>query len=219
MTMPRTAILVLLLLALAPPFAHAQPAKDRHPPDRRVPPRADPRDHDRDRYRTPHWVYDYRYNHNRHYPAIGYSITVLPAPHVALTFRGGRLYFHAGVWYQLMGGSYVVVRPPVGVVLPGPPPAYTLVWVGGVPYYYANGVYYVEAPGGFAVAEPPVTGTPAPESSPPPAAAPAPAVEQPPAAAPGGTWYYCESAKAYYPYVRECAEGWRAVPATPPGQR
>lgn len=30
------------------------------------------------------------------------------------------------------------------------------------------------------------------------------------------SWYYCDSAKAYYPYVQSCAEGWRSVPATPP---
>ena len=27
------------------------------------------------------------------------------------------------------------------------------------------------------------------------------------------TWYYCDSAKGYYPYVRSCASGWRAVAA------
>jgi hypothetical protein len=31
-------------------------------------------------------------------------------------------------------------------------------------------------------------------------------------------WYYCPSAKGYYPYVVECPEGWRPVaPQTPPG--
>jgi hypothetical protein len=24
-------------------------------------------------------------------------------------------------------------------------------------------------------------------------------------------WYYCETAKAYYPYVRECPGGWLTV--------
>lgn len=28
-------------------------------------------------------------------------------------------------------------------------------------------------------------------------------------------WYYCDSSKAYYPYVRTCPGGWRKVPATP----
>lgn len=31
-----------------------------------------------------------------------------------------------------------------------------------------------------------------------------------------GTWYYCDAARAYYPYVKQCASGWRAVPANPP---
>lgn len=29
-------------------------------------------------------------------------------------------------------------------------------------------------------------------------------------------WYYCESAKTYYPYVPSCREAWRVVPITPP---
>jgi hypothetical protein len=31
-----------------------------------------------------------------------------------------------------------------------------------------------------------------------------------------GTWYYCEASRTYYPYVKQCAGGWREVPATPP---
>ena len=30
------------------------------------------------------------------------------------------------------------------------------------------------------------------------------------------TWYYCDRPAGYYPYVSECASGWKAVPATPP---
>lgn len=41
-------------------------------------------------------------------------------------------------------------------------------------------------------------------------------VEQPPdATAPGNYWYYCEEAQAYYPYVSECASGWRLVVPQP----
>jgi hypothetical protein len=35
-------------------------------------------------------------------------------------------------------------------------------------------------------------------------------------AASAGTWYYCDASKKYYPYVKQCAGGWREVPATPP---
>jgi len=38
----------------------------------------------------------------------------------------------------------------------------------------------------------------------------------PPNAQAAANWYYCESSRTYYPYVKQCAEGWRAVPATPP---
>ena len=40
----------------------------------------------------------------------------------------------------------------------------------------------------------------------------------PPAVAPQATpyWYYCESARAYYPYVASCPGTWQKVPAIPP---
>lgn len=44
-----------------------------------------------------------------------------------------------------------------------------------------------------------VVGTPA---SPPPAA---------------GYWYYCDNPSGYYPDVKECPGGWRAVAPRPPG--
>lgn len=36
--------------------------------------------------------------------------------------------------------------------------------------------------------------------------------------APQPTWYYCDSAKGYYPYIRSCPSGWRAVAANPQNQ-
>jgi hypothetical protein len=168
----------------------------------------------RERFHTDHWVFDHRFNHNHYYPQFGYSVPVLPGGHIALTFRGNPFFFHSGVWYRRGGSGFVVVRPPVGIIVPVLPPAYSTVAVGGVPYYYANDAYYVEAPGGYAVAEPPpgVEETAAPTASP-----PQPATGAAPSAS--ATWYYCESSKTYYPYVAECKEGWRAVPATPPQGR
>ena len=29
-------------------------------------------------------------------------------------------------------------------------------------------------------------------------------------------WYYCKSAKGYYPYVKECPDGWQKVSPEPP---
>ena len=183
-----------------------------HPQERRG---VERREIQRERFHTDHWVFDHRFNHNHYYPQFGYSVPVLPGGHIALTFRGNPFFFHSGVWYRRGGPGFVVVRPPVGIIVPILPPAYSTVVVGGVPYYYANDAYYVEAPGGYAVAEPPAGVA---EAAAAPAAPPAPAVA---GAAPSAsaTWYYCESSKTYYPYVSECKEGWRAVPATPPQAR
>jgi hypothetical protein len=46
----------------------------------------------------------------------------------------------------------------------------------------------------------------------PPVVAPPPVVQS----SPPQYWYYCDSAQAYYPYIAQCPEGWRAVPPTPP---
>lgn len=40
-------------------------------------------------------------------------------------------------------------------------------------------------------------------------------VEQPQPGANSDTWYYCDKAGAYYPYVKTCPAGWREVPAQP----
>jgi hypothetical protein len=41
-------------------------------------------------------------------------------------------------------------------------------------------------------------------------------VQPAPAQPPAQLWYYCASAKGYYPYVSNCPEGWKPIPAQPP---
>ncbi|HUQ76729.1 MAG TPA: hypothetical protein VM183_18570 [Burkholderiales bacterium] len=67
----------------------------------------------------------------------------------------------------------------------------------GPPYpYYAAPAYY-----------PPVVVAPA---------APAQYVERNDQPLQSGYWYYCETSRGYYPYVKDCASGWKAVPPAPP---
>ena len=206
---PQTTRLGAALLAALCFFAsqaHAQARAERHESKREV---------HREHFGTPHWVFDNRFRHNHYYPQLGYPVATLPASRVAVTFRGTPFFFHAGVWYRRSGPSFIVVRPPVGIIVPVLPPSYATVWVGAAPYYYANDVFYAQAADGYSVVEPPPGYVEEGEmSSPPPAQAEAPGSGPQPAS--GATWYYCESSKAYYPYVPECKEGWRAVPAVPP---
>lgn len=83
--------------------------------------------------------------------------------------------------------------------------------VAGTWYFYPQPVYPYPDP-----YQPPVVVVqPSPvevQAPPSPSAAPQPAA---PAAA--QSWYYCEAAKGYYPYVPSCPGGWKTVPAAPPG--
>ena len=75
---------------------------------------------------------------------------------------------------------------------------------GPYPYYWypPPPPYYIYRPPAVVVEEPPVY------VERPPAAPPAPA-------APTAYWYYCESAKGYYPTVPSCPEEWIKVPERP----
>ena len=199
----RAAAASLVIVALCASSAYSQERREKRGGERR--------EIQRERFHTDHWVFDDRFRHNHYYPRYGYAVPVLPAGHVALTFRGDPFFFHSGVWYRRGGPGFVVVRPPVGIIVPILPPAYSTVVVGRIPYYYANDVYYEQAPDGYAVVAPP----PGVEEA--TVAAPQAGTSAAPSAS--ATWYYCESSKTYYPYVSECKEGWRAVPATPPQVR
>jgi hypothetical protein len=95
------------------------------------------------------------------------------------------------------GGRYYRPRVHFGVSVGVP--AY---WYYPAPYYYYPPAYYYP-PYFAAPASPPVYIERGDASS-------APEQAQ-------GQWYYCPEAKAYYPYVKQCAGGWQKVPAQPPG--
>lgn len=189
--------------------------------------------HDRGEHRE--IFFDDHYHHRHYYPSVGLAVAVLPQDSFALSFSGGRVFFSAGVWYRPVERGFVVVRPPLGVVVPVLPPGYSTLWAGNGTYYYANETYYAAAPNGYAVVAapvgavsevpPPGYGAPSQPMQPMPPMAPPPPTP-PPASAPAATappqapgmWYYCASSKTYYPYVSECREGWRQVPATPPAR-
>jgi hypothetical protein len=118
-----------------------------------------------------HQMLDSRYNHGHYYPTPGTSVRFLPEGYHPYFYGGRPFYFYGGVWYAPGGPGFVVVRPPVGVVISVLPPYYTTVWIGGLPYYYANDVYYTWNPtqSGYVVVDPP-PGAATPSA--PPAAAP-----------------------------------------------
>ena len=71
------------------------------------------------------------------------------------------------------------------------------------------GPYYYYPPPPVVYYPPPAYYAPPPVVYAPPPPAPTPVAPQ------AQTWYYCDNPKGYYPYVSNCASGWRQVPARP----
>ena len=84
--------------------------------------------------------------------------------------------------------------------------------VGGIWYFYPRPVYPYPDP-----YVPPVVVQQSPVYvQQPPEYVQQPSAAQQPVPSASQTWYYCDQARGYYPYVRECPGGWKPVPATPP---
>ena len=74
----------------------------------------------------------------------------------------------------------------------------------GAPIWIPPPPYYVALPPTVVVQQPPVY-------------IQQPVPQQPPTSpTPTSYWYYCPSARAYYPYVQSCSEPWVPVPTRPP---
>ena len=133
----RAAWLACAVLTLGAFNAHADPRQHPGPPkfNHRLPqtPHHAPR--------PGHW-FDGAHGHRHHYPVTGYRIARLPRHVHWVTWHGVRYGYFNGVWYSPYGASYIVSRPPVGIVVAGLPAFATVVAIGGVSYLYANGVYY-----------------------------------------------------------------------------
>ena len=97
-----------------------------------------------------------------------------------------------------------------------------VVGVGG-PWYYpvVPAPYYYGPPGPVIVAPPPQPPDYIEQGQPQSGPVDPSYAQGPGGAAPddegnaGDTWYFCDASKTYYPYVKQCSSGWRAVPAQP----
>lgn len=98
------------------------------------------RDHDR--------RYDDRrgWDSNHYPPRRGHVAYHLPPRHRVVHHHGHRYYYSGGAWYRPYGSRYVVVDPPVGLVVSFLPQFGTTLYFGGIPYYRAGPVYYVWNP-------------------------------------------------------------------------
>ncbi|MGA0557512.1 DUF6515 family protein [Larkinella sp. VNQ87] len=83
----------------------------------------------------------------RAYPRWGYRTTVIPRS-TTVIYHGRVGYRYVdGVFYKPLGRTFVVVPPPVGLVIPVLPAGFVTITIGGAPFFYHYGTYYVKVSG------------------------------------------------------------------------
>jgi hypothetical protein len=100
---------------------------------------------------------DRRHGHDHVYPNRGAVVRDLPPGAIAVNYAGLAYRFSGGVWYQRLGPAYIVVVPPIGLVVPQLPDFATNFDSGGKTYIYADDVFYRPRPdlGGYEVVNDP----------------------------------------------------------------
>ena len=101
--------------------------------------------------------HDHHLGHNHVYPDRGAVFRDAPKGSTIVNYAGLAYRFYNGVWFEPRGPAFIVVMPPIGVVVPTLPTFATTLKSGGETYLYANEVYYLPRPdlGGYEVVNDP----------------------------------------------------------------
>jgi hypothetical protein len=92
-----------------------------------------------------------------HYMPHGKQVRELPRGYTRVHNGPFDYYYWEGMFYRLIAKDYVVVYPPVGVVVPVIPQGCQPVVVDGIAYYNINGITYMATPNGYQVVPQPKT--------------------------------------------------------------
>jgi hypothetical protein len=93
-----------------------------------------------------HKHHDTRQGHDHFYPDRGSILRDAPQGAIVVTYAGLSYRFHDGVWLEPRGPAFMVVAPPIGLIVPTLPTFATVLAHGGELYLYCNEVYYRPRP-------------------------------------------------------------------------
>jgi len=104
-----------------------------------------------------HKHHDTRYGHDHLYPDRGAIVHDLPRGTIGINYADVSYRYHDGIWLETRGSAFVVVAPPIGIIVPTLPTFSTVLAQGGETYLYANETYYRPRPdlGGYEVVNEP----------------------------------------------------------------
>lgn len=109
-----------------------------------------------------HYVVNNNYYPRKH-AHYGARVSFLPSGYKPV-WAGRQFYYLNGDYYVKHGFDYIVVEPPVGVIVSQLPYDYHPVVINGGVYYLSNGAYYISTPQGYQVVTKPVPVVYVPES-------------------------------------------------------
>lgn len=89
------------------------------------------------------------------YPSRGAVVDHLPRGHRVFHYKGLPYHFYDGIWYRPVGSRFMVVLPPVGLLVPALPAGAVVVTLDGVTYFRHSSVYYVQDSDGYRVVQNP----------------------------------------------------------------
>jgi hypothetical protein len=93
-----------------------------------------------------HKHHDTHFGHDHFYPDRGSIIREVPKDAATVSYAGLSYKFHDGIWYEPRGPAFMVIAPPIGLVVQGLPTFATLLARGGQVFIYCNDVYYRPRP-------------------------------------------------------------------------
>jgi hypothetical protein len=101
---------------------------------------------------------DMRNGHDHVYPDRGSIVRNVPPDSLVVNYAGVSYRFHGGVWFEPRGPAFVVVAPPIGLIVQTLPAFATSVRGSGGALLYANETFYRARPdiGGYEVVNDPL---------------------------------------------------------------
>src|SRR5215831_8057399 len=118
-----------------------------------------------------HKHHDTRNGHDHFYPDRGAILRDLPPSAIVVNYAGLSFRFSDGIWLEPRGPAFMVVSPPIGLIVPTLPSFVTVLAHRGQTFLYANDTYYRPRPdiNGYEVvndpAETPLAPAPAPAAA------------------------------------------------------
>jgi len=93
-----------------------------------------------------------RGRNDRHY--VKHVVHHLPSRHAVILHGRDRYHYHGGRFYRPWDTGFVLVRPPLGLIVLSLPLGSRTVISAGIPFYVFGDVYYRRVPAGYEVVEP-----------------------------------------------------------------